>query len=326
MSTNQSSNAVECQHSDEFVYTSRFEDWHNYASVRSRPRRIFNGEESGKLFFSPELVPIANHAVIVGRELSGEVLLQHVIHHLSFTNALEHVLVNHVTLQLSQHEAFSSLPREMRFDAHKIYCDEAYHALFSADLVSQLEHEREVTAISHTQFPFTARVENLRQGIPAKYHHWFEAFAAIVSETLISSTLGFVPRDTRVVTAVRETIRDHAIDEGLHHAYFAQLLEVLWPRMPREAQSVIGRALPSLIEAFLLPDVTAWQTVLSHLDLTEKEQARVLEEAYPEDQVHRSLLKGSRATRALFEHNGVLSLPEVQDVFAERGMLYATDH
>jgi hypothetical protein len=323
MSLNQSSNAIECDCVADFVYKSRFEDWYHHASVRAQPRRMFKGEDCGKLFFSPELVPIANHELVVERGLAGEVLLQHVIHHLSFTNALEHVLVNHVTLQLAQHEAFSSLPREMRFDAHKIYCDEAYHALFSADLVTQLEKERQVSTITHVAFPFTTRVAKLRESIPPKYQHLFEAFAAIVSETLISSTLGFVPRDTRVVTAIRDTIRDHAFDEGLHHAYFSQLLEVLWPRLEGEAQSLIGRTLPSLIEAFLLPDVVAWQTMLSHLGLSEQEQARVIEESYPAEQVHKALLKASRATRALFEHNGVLAVPEIHDVFAERGMLYA---
>lgn len=306
----------------EFAYESRFSKWYENSSVRSQPRRIFVGEDRDKLFFSPEVVPIANHDLILERGWANEVLLQHAIHHLSFTNTLEHCLVNRVTYQLAHHAEFADLPTEMRFDAHKIFCDEAYHALFSADLVQQLERELNVVVPTPSQFPFMERIDQLKGSLPTEYHLYFEVLAAIVSETLISSTLGVVPRDTRVVRAVRDTIRDHAIDEGLHHAYFSQLLEVFWPRLPRKAQSVLGRTLPALIEAFLLPDMKSNHDTLRALGLGAKESARILEEAYPAAEVAASLLSASRATRSLFHRHGVLSLPENYDAFAEKGMLY----
>lgn len=48
----------------EFVYKSKFTNWDESASVRSQPRRVFKGEDKNKLFFSPEVVPIANHPLI----------------------------------------------------------------------------------------------------------------------------------------------------------------------------------------------------------------------------------------------------------------------
>ena len=308
----------------EFVYESRFSKWHENSSVRSRPRRVFVGEDRDKLFFSPEVVPIANHALVKERGLGGEFLLHHAIHHLCFTNTLEHSLVNHVTYSLAHHPDFMDLPTGMRFDAHKIFCDEAYHALFSADLVRQLECELNIAVPTPSRFPFMERINQIKEQLPIEYRLFFEVLAAIVSETLISSTLGVVPRDTRVVRAVRDTIRDHAIDEGLHHAYFSQLLQVFWPRLPQPAQSAVGRTLPALIEAFLLPDVKSEHETLRILGFTAQESSRIIEESYPTNDVAASVLSASRATRSLFTRHGVLSLPENHDAFAEKGMLYAT--
>ena len=307
---------------DTFVYKSRFSTWYETSSVRCQPRRMFVGEDRDKLFFSPEVVPLANHDLVLERDCGNDVLLHHAIHHLCFTNTLEHCLVNHVTYHLAHHSEFADLPMEMRFDAHKIFCDEAYHALFSADLVQHLERELQFVVQTPTRFPFMERINQLKGTLPSEYHLYFEVLAAIVSETLISSTLGVVPRDTRVVRAVRDTIRDHAIDEGLHHAYFSQLLEVFWPRLSRKAQSVLGRTLPALIEAFLLPDMKSNHETLRTLGFSSNECVRVLEEAYPASEVAASVLSASRATRSLFTRHGVLSLLENLDAFAERGMLY----
>jgi hypothetical protein len=305
-----------------FVYKSKFINWDESASVRSQPRRIFKGEDRNKLFFSPEVVPIASHPLVIHRGLAGEMLLHHAIHHLCFTSQLEHTLVNHVTYHLANHRELPDIPAEMRFDAYKIFCDEAYHALFSVDLVRQLECELQLQTPAPSRFPFIERINRLKETIPSAYHLYFEILAAIVSETLISSTLGVVPRDTRVVQAVRETIRDHAVDEGLHHAYFSQLLQVFWPRLPQDAQRTLGQTLPELIEAFLVPDTTSNHETLCRLGLSRSEATRVIEESYPTNEINDSMLAASRATRSLFTRHGVLSMPEIYDAFAKRGMLF----
>lgn len=116
-------------------YRNSFNHWDEVASVRSKPLRILNGEEiEGRLFFTPELVPVANHPLVQerGKEIIEKILIFHLYAHLDFTENLEHEVVNKVAYQIGRGRLGFDLPAPMMEDAWKLYVDEAYHLMFSA--------------------------------------------------------------------------------------------------------------------------------------------------------------------------------------------------
>ncbi|BCW45249.1 hypothetical protein StoSoilB5_24330 [Arthrobacter sp. StoSoilB5] len=66
--------------------------------------------------------------------------------YLHFTAKLEYLAINHVALGIANGDIRVPIPEDMRFDAFRIYCDEAYHAYFSVDLIRQAEKLTNFTA------------------------------------------------------------------------------------------------------------------------------------------------------------------------------------
>ncbi|MGH9760902.1 MAG: diiron oxygenase, partial [Blastocatellia bacterium] len=121
----------ETDFSAESQYLSKFQDWDDRARVRVSPRRLLSEEElNGKLYFSPGLVPIVGHPRIreMGQAAIRAILAQHLYGYLDFTTRFEVEVVNAATQEIAKGNAGLSLPEEMKFDAYKIYCDEAYHS------------------------------------------------------------------------------------------------------------------------------------------------------------------------------------------------------
>jgi hypothetical protein len=305
-------------------YTSKFENWDQVASVRAKPRRLLAEEEAnGKLFFPPELVPTSKHRLILdqGEQAIKKMLVRRLYQYLDFTTILEHGVVNRVTQQIAQGRLGISLPEQMEFDAYKIYCDEGYHALFSVDL------KRQVALVTHIApgpigTPrFLQRLEYLKASMPPELHDMVEVFFTIVSETLISAILSKIPKDTRIVSAVREMVADHAEDEGRHHAYFSKLLEFLWPQLDSYQQTMIGPLLPKFILGFLEPDYDAIKQGLAEYRLRPAEIDSVMYEVYSATKVVSEVKESARATLRLFERNSLLVDGPTLEAFQRSGLI-----
>ncbi|MEU9210513.1 diiron oxygenase [Streptomyces sp. NPDC048415] len=76
----------------------------------------------------------------------------------------------------------------------------------------------------------------------------------VVFETLVTSILKDIPKDPSVVGTVREIVRDHAEDEGRHHAYFAAFFKELCQGTPA-LRVRAARCLPELVSRSLTPDL-----------------------------------------------------------------------
>jgi hypothetical protein len=307
-----------------FVYNNKFDRWDQQASVRVKPQRMFIDEESiGKIYFPPELVPVSRHSMvrILGDEALREILIQRLYTYLGFTAQLEHDVVNHVTKVISQRKLGVTFPWEMVFDAHKIYCDEAYHALFSVDLSHQIEVATGVKPHIVEQSCCLTRLQEIVATVPQDLQMLATTFFSIISETLITSILSDIPKDKRVMKAVREVIADHAEDEGRHHAYFAKVLEYLWPLMGERERKVIGPLLPQFIQAFLEPDYKAAAYELAGCGLRPEEVQQVVYESYPHEQILAGIKSGSQATIRHFRRNGLFEDQRIVDAFQNAGLI-----
>jgi hypothetical protein len=296
----------------EAAYRSPFRTWHTRSAVRTKPRRqIEDAEPRAHVYFPPELVPVAQHPLVLalGEDTVDRVLIGRLHTYLEFTSELEHGAVNPVVSMISRRRSGFDLPETMLEDAYKIYTDEAWHAQHSDDLGRQVAMATGVGPTVLEEPSFFRRLKGFQQGLRAEERQLVMIFFTIVSETLISAILSGIPSDERVVTAVREVVADHDQDERRHSAYFSRLLEFTWPRLTRAQRALIGPLLPEMVLAFLEPDFVATAGNLRACGLTAEQIDQVMTESYPAETVRDGIRAASRQTIRHFERVGVVDDP-----------------
>jgi hypothetical protein len=308
---------------DETIAVSKLAHWDSRATVRVQPRRVLRDEKAaGKLFFTPELVPAAQHPLVraLGPGAARALEVRHLYRYLDFTTRLELEVVNNVARDIALDRVRAGVPDVMRADAFKLCTDEAYHVYFSDDMQRQV---RAATGIAPepTRTPtFLRRLRTIGRALPSDQRRLSVVLFAVVSETLISGILAQVPKDRRVVSAVRALIADHAEDEGRHSAFFSQFFAYLWPRLGGDMQAELGPLLPQFILAFLEPDTRGVRRDLARLPLRPSEIEAVVAESYPAGEIVANARQAAKVTLHLFAHQGLLDDPQIADAFREQGL------
>ncbi|HEV2373466.1 MAG TPA: diiron oxygenase [Streptosporangiaceae bacterium] len=305
-------------------YVSKFTNWERRASVRAKPRRLMGAAgEKAALFFPPELVPVVQHPLVssLGEETVRRLLLQRLHIYLDFTAELEQLAVNPVTQRISRRKTGIDLPGEMVADAYKICTDESWHAQFTDDLQRQLAQVTGVGTPCHGQPYFLRRLDELTDAAPPGFRGLCPLFFTIVSETLISSILSHIPRDQRIMPAVRQVVADHAEDEGRHHTYFVKVFEYTWEQLSPQYRQLAGPLLAEFIVAFLKPDYAALTAMLATHRLTADEIQGVIEESHPKSQEQREMRVAAHATLRLLDRHGVFDDTSTYEAFAAHGLL-----
>lgn len=306
------------------LYKSRFRDWHIRSSVRSKPPRGGEGSDcAGLLFFSPELVPLATHGLVVER---GETavhfaLASHLLFHLEFTDTLENEIVTPAVYALAREACGVKLPEAMIDDARKIAVDEMYHALFATQLGADMAKAAGIAPPRSMRAAFLREFDATYRGAGPEIRNLVLFFFAAVSETLISETLSRVPLDDRVVPTVREVLLDHAEDEARHHAYFGQALSFVWPQMSARQRQFIGPLLPRLIWRFLAPDPAIMRAWSELIGLSPCERARAIEECCDDAYVSASVRRNAEATIRHLKRCGALDDACTADAMASAGLI-----
>jgi len=307
------------------TYKSNFDDWYTRATVRMKPRRMLLDEEAmGKVYFPAGLMPVAGHPLVreKGPGVVRELLVRNLYRYLDFTSYLEHQLVNAAAQRIAFRATDFTLPDEMLFDAHKLYTDEAYHALFSEDLKLQVVEATKILPLSSGPPTFLRWLREQQALCSPEVGRLLEIFSAVVAETLISATLVQIPRDESVITTVRELVTDHAEDEAIHHKYFAQLFRIVWPQLSLKQKEVIGPQLAPFMVKFLYPDFLALRPSLAAAGFDLEQTEQILEESYSsQPEILAGIRNTARMTLRLFEQCGVLTDPRAADAFAENGLL-----
>lgn len=308
-------------------YTSRFANWDSRASVRTRPVRQLDPAEGGRLYFPPELAPEVTHPKVtaLGPAAARLVLLHRLYGYMHFTSELEASTVIPVATSIATGRAGFGTPPEMRSDAFKIVTDEAWHAQFSDGLAGQLQTRTGVPPLEHIA-AFQSRLDRLvADEVTADLRRAASVLIAICSETLISSLLATLPNDTRLPQAVSATVRDHAEDEGRHHAYFRSVLTRFWPELTPGEQRALGPLLPDVIRAFLEPDHAYIRQCLSAAGLSWDDAVHVVGESYPEATQRESCARAARSTTRYLIEAGALQDPHTRERFLASGLLRTAD-
>jgi hypothetical protein len=270
--------------------------------------RFSDDDDEHFIAFTPELAPISMHREVTRRHLEKEVLKFHLLDYLTFTVHLEHTCVNRV-LQRVVCSEFPMFSCSDRLVAHRILCDESYHALISADFSSDVakrlglnsEEESEILR----EHGLRAVLDRLKSEFPQEFELSIEFLFAVVSETLITGTLVRAPKDPRVAPSVRKMLLHHAEDEAMHHSFFSRLFCNYWDCLPGSHKNDLESVFPRLIRIFLDVRPESHVKNLVRLGLSESTASRIMSESYrPEGQIDRTR-KAAQATLALLRRKGI---------------------
>jgi len=306
------------------AYNSMFREWDTQSSVRRYTRIVFQDEEDmGKVYFPPKLVPVVQHPFVVklGPAVRREILIQHLYNYLEFTSCFEVEMVNWGVKRIFLRKTGFELSEEILLDAYKIYCDEGYHSLFCADLRSQIQAATGITPNRLDFQAFMLKLEKVQEPAPEYLKPTTRLFIVILFETLISLILQQIPKDEEVISAVRRSISDHADDEARHHSYFSNVLDIIWPQIAKEQQSMIGPLLPHFIIRSLEPQLETIKRRLAKFDLAQDEIEQIVEESYPRSEVIAGIRKTARVTLSILERNRIYEDPETLEAFRMSGLL-----
>ncbi len=142
-------------------------------------------------------------------------------------------LVNDTTRKLIMNELPFSLDGPAILNAQKLICDEAYHALFCADLLDQAIT---LTGIAPTETARPLFLSRLAEAQDASDEPRITQFLyTAVSEMLITATLYETRAAADIPGAVSGVMLDHAADEARHHVFYRALLSSYLTSLPQNA-------------------------------------------------------------------------------------------
>jgi hypothetical protein len=303
------------------TYSSAFAKWDERSWVRSKEHHLAPFEPDLE-FFSAAVAPLFLHARV--READASVrrslLVLHLYDWLEFTEWLELGPVNRACDLLRRESFLPWLPAEMRADALKIYTDEAGHAEMSHALGDSVVRATGVTPLRLRPAFLTALDEMVAAEDP-EHEPLLTVLFATVSETLITGSLKRLPNDPTVQKAVRDLAKDHAIDEGLHHAFFRSVFVRLWPRLSADLRRRLGPLLPRMILAFLEPDVVAMRGMLERFPDAFDDPAGIAREVADSDEMRAVIEEAAVPAMRVLAHGGAFEEPAVAAAFKACGLL-----
>lgn len=302
--------------------TRALHNWYERAGVRSDPRRVLaDGDDIGKMFFPEHLIPHLGHPLVPRDDavLRRYLAAQHLYQWLRFTMHFEVGVVCRATQLIVTDGAALTLSPAAQIDAARILVDETYHSLYTLDVLQQLEARSGIPELGHDFGPFLAGLDSVGANMP-QHRTLVRLLQVVVFETLITSILSEIPSDDQLIGIVRTTVRDHAADEGRHHAFFAAFFEHLWSQLDAPMRSRISGYLPCLIVRSLRPSTGPARSALLAAGFAEPAVHEIVADSYSDAAVLADINRSAAKTVQLFARVGVLDVPGARERFLAEGL------
>ncbi|MEU6087671.1 diiron oxygenase [Streptomyces sp. NPDC047085] len=291
-------------------------DWYESASVRGGPRRMLEeDQEAGLTVFPEHLVPHLHHEGLAGAgaDTRRALLTQHFYQYMLFTSHLETKVVNRGAALVAHGETDVELGPDARLDAFKIYSDEAYHALFSLDVVQQVEKTTAVPVLPYDFGPRMARLDRTGREFLPDHGTLAHILQVVAFETVVTRMLARIPRDETVFRVVREVVGDHVRDEVHHHAYFARYFKELWAGLSPATRVKVACSMPHFVNDCLRPDIAPVRAALRSVGMPADRAEEVLRDCYREEVLTAGVRDAGRHTLRLCESVGAFDIPEARE-------------
>jgi len=303
-----------------------FGNWNHSSVVRVQPDTYdlstWNQcEEKNKDWFVPTALPwLDDKAVCIhGEAVRQSLLARYLVMFLDYTAELETRIVNRSITTIAHDRIGFGFSPALKLTGLKLYADEAYHAVMSANVANQVSS---IYAIDNREVA-SERVRKIRALVssvdPINIElAWF--VVGFVSETVITKEFLKISKAT-VYTPVYQMLRDHLEDELKHSLYFSHLFSIVW-QTASEAQKIFVSyfIVKTIYEFFRLHETWLYENLrLVGVDAT---SARILHERQQGSEPHKARAKaGCTATISAMRRSGFFNNPKNIKIFAEAGLL-----
>lgn len=304
------------------VYRSRLDCWDQKSSVRSKKGITGKPDLVEGSPFPKELLPLVSHSMVEdrGKEVVRRILGRKLVNYHDFTTQLELKAVVPATVDLATQRLGLLLPNDLSVDAAKIATDECFHAL---EAMRQRDHFAKLGGVdthSNQNPAFLKRLEIIVSEEPGEIGGLKNMVFAMISETLITSSLTKIPSDTSLIPEVREIVREHAIDEAKHHQFFSQLMGIVWPQLDTSTKGKLGPLFAEFIDLFLAPDFVVQLQWLQEEGFTVGEAKRIMSDVIEQTDMG-EIRAEAKPTLDALRRAGILETPCVSDALRRRGFV-----
>lgn len=277
-----------------------------------------NDLESRNWFF-PSALPFLSHPLLADLKPAQvqELLARNLVNFLEYTTLLEHRIVNKSVEFISQNRLPVSVPHGMRMDALRIYTDEGYHAVMSADVAHQVS---EIYGLNQgtRRFGRIARLEALASNFQHEALGWF--LIGFVSETVITKEFARMGRSA-LVLPVHNVLMDHLADEWKHSQYFVSMFSYLWPRLSNLERDFCATQLPTIIRECFRLDETLLERDLDELGVDSSVARAISAERNTEAEDRTRARNGAATTMHALRDCSFFSEPRYVANFSKHGLI-----
>ncbi|MFN8771057.1 MAG: diiron oxygenase [Neisseriaceae bacterium] len=298
--------------------------WERRSSIRTRPRKSIDFNESGFFF------PVSKQAFLMLPELleldymqKTEISIHLFRKYLHDVSNEELKIVNIACNHLIANDLIIKFPEYMKLDAFTIILDEYYHVYIGEDLLDQLDNQfpNLQTLIMPLPDTYNAMIQT-KQRIDSKYEGVMNIVAACIFETSIVSELLTFFDNEEIHPSIKHYINTHLNDEARHHVFFTELLSYTWKSLPEEYKEVIGLNLADFVMLYLdVESEKSYNTELLSMLLNDKDKAlRLIEDIYGGFTINKELPLVKNVL-TLFEKTGLLNCKFVNEGLKKSNLL-----
>ncbi|MCB9745090.1 MAG: diiron oxygenase [Alphaproteobacteria bacterium] len=268
-------------------------------------------QEKSMLLMHPEVQQAPEE--VQQRVLAGECMAYN-----HFTSQLERGPVSWVCETIGHGELLPALPRMMRMEGMVMLVEEKHHDLCSMDVLNRVSQDAHVLCPGVAP-AFEHRLMDL-MAEEGEEHAWLVVLAFVIgSETLITSMLSDMATDKTLKELVRDVMRDHAMDELKHRAFFNKLVVLLARYLSLPFRDRLARILPLTLAAYLEPDRVMLEAVARNAGLADPEGVAFEVSVLPE--VRQSMKLAAAPSVRTFRRLGLLERPGVEELYVAHGLV-----
>lgn len=309
------------------VYKSKIDKWNKVASVRSRPRRFIEDNNSEGYFYPIERQPLCIHPLVQkrGEETVKYILIQTAYKFMKDIAFVETEIINNTAQKIYSNSFSFNFPFDLRMDILSVIIDEAYHAYVALDFLQQLEKKTGVKPIEKPNATeLSISIEKFMPRLPKDLQEIFELIAICIGENTLTKELFSMAAEPSINKIFHQVMADHMVDEGRHSSIFSLILKELWHALEDNSKNLIGEILPDFLIEYLKSDLTVSynQKILESLEFSKNDIDIILSETHVPTPIRhlRSINPVMKNIIFIIERNGILD-HELTRGFFKKSML-----
>lgn len=229
------------------------EKWESRGSIRTRPRKFIDFNQSG-YFFPEDKQPLllSSNLIDLDPEVKKLVLLQSFYKYLNDIVNLEIKLINSVCGKLIYSDLIVEYSDETKLNTYTIIIDEFYHVYVAKDMMLQLSQQYpNLEKFNYPNSDAYNAVMSIKNKLDQQYHDMFEIIAVCIFETTLVRELVEFFNSDNVHPSIKHYVNDHMNDEARHYGFFYELLCYTWANLQEDYKENIGKYIADFIKLYL---------------------------------------------------------------------------